>query len=56
MESWADMQRDAGKLAEEAGQVLQSGHQTHQELTELRDTLNSCAEVVQTVRDNQDGE
>lgn len=50
---WKELTQEVGKVVEASGRMLQRKPAlTKQDLTDLRDTLNHCAEVVQTVRDN----
>ena len=50
---WQLLMLEIGKVVEASGRMLQRNPAfTKQDLTELRDTLNHAAEVVQIVRDN----
>lgn len=51
-QDWTDLQHEIGKVVEASGKMLQRKPAfTKQDLTDLRDTLNHAAEIVQIVRD-----
>lgn len=50
--SWHDLRVSIGDVTEATGRKLKSKKiLSHEDLTALRDTLNMCASVVQTIRD-----
>lgn len=52
-DQWTELRKEIGKVVEDSGRMLRRDPAfTKEDLTALRDTLNSAAELVQTVRDN----
>jgi hypothetical protein len=52
MDELKTLRQDIGGVAEAAGRMLKREKPlTHSDLTDLRDTLNHCADALQTVRD-----
>ena len=50
--SLPDVRKELRRCTHEIDVMISSTHKlTHDELTELRDSLNFCAETVQTIRD-----
>lgn len=54
MDLMNEILREIGGVVEKSGKTMQGEETlTRQELTELRDTLNSAAVIIQTIRDTR---